>query len=171
MDVQALIEMSKLKSTSLPIFISCQMPSKLYPISGLMAIFRVTQHWERFDWIKYSVTKTMGNRTEGIIESLRPMLAVKKKFFFFVFLGPHPQHMEVPRLGVESELWLLAYATATALPDLSCTCDLHHSSRQCRSLTHWVRPGIEPASLQIPVEFIIADPRWELPVLFILWKV
>ena len=25
-------------------------------------------------------------------------------FFFLVFLGPYPQHMEVPRLGVESEL-------------------------------------------------------------------
>ena len=24
-------------------------------------------------------------------------------FFFLVFLGPHPWHMEVPRLGVESE--------------------------------------------------------------------
>ena len=24
--------------------------------------------------------------------------------FVFVFLGPHPQHMEVPRVGVESEL-------------------------------------------------------------------
>ena len=23
---------------------------------------------------------------------------------YSVFLGPHPQHMEVPRLGVESEL-------------------------------------------------------------------
>ena len=34
-------------------------------------------------------------------------------FFFFVFLpflGLLPQHMEVPRLGVESELQLLAYA-------------------------------------------------------------
>ena len=35
-------------------------------------------------------------------------------FFSFHFLGPHPQHMEVPRLGDESELQLLAYATATA---------------------------------------------------------
>ena len=37
----------------------------------------------------------------------------------FVFLGLHSQHMEVPRLGVESELRLLAYttATATATPD------------------------------------------------------
>ena len=25
-------------------------------------------------------------------------------FFFFRFLGPHPWHMEVPRLGVELEL-------------------------------------------------------------------
>ena len=33
-------------------------------------------------------------------------------FFFFFFLGPHPWHMEVPRLGVELELQLLAYATA-----------------------------------------------------------
>ena len=24
--------------------------------------------------------------------------------FFFGFSGPHPRHMEVPRLGVESEL-------------------------------------------------------------------
>ena len=30
----------------------------------------------------------------------------------YVFLGPHPQHMEAPRLGVESELQLLAYTTA-----------------------------------------------------------
>jgi len=25
-------------------------------------------------------------------------------FFFFCFLGPHPWHMEVPRLGVQLEL-------------------------------------------------------------------
>ena len=38
-------------------------------------------------------------------------------FILFLFLGPHPQHMEVPRLGVESELQLLAYSTVTATPD------------------------------------------------------
>ena len=38
--------------------------------------------------------------------------------------------MEVPRLGVESELQLPAYITATAMPDPSHDCDLHHSSRQ-----------------------------------------
>ena len=45
-------------------------------------------------------------------------------FFFFAFLGPHPLHMEVPRLGVESDLQLPAYATAIATPDPSCVCDL-----------------------------------------------
>ena len=36
-----------------------------------------------------------------------------------IFLGLHPWHMEVPRLGVESELCLLAYATAPGTWDLS----------------------------------------------------
>ena len=56
-----------------------------------------------------------------------------ESFFFFlsfVFLGPYPWHMELLRLGVESELYLPAYATGTATPDLSCICDLHHSSWQ-----------------------------------------
>ena len=50
----------------------------------------------------------------------------------FVFLGPHPWHMEVPRLGVELELLLPAYATAIAMPDPSHICNLHLRSRQCR---------------------------------------
>ena len=38
--------------------------------------------------------------------------------------------MEVPRPGVKSELQLLAYTTATATRDLSCVCNLYHSSQQ-----------------------------------------
>ena len=38
-------------------------------------------------------------------------------FVFVCFLGPYPWHMEVARLGVESELQLPAYATATATWD------------------------------------------------------
>ena len=49
---------------------------------------------------------------------------------FFFFLGLHLQHMEVPRLGDESELQLPAYATATAMPDPSFLCNLHHSPWQ-----------------------------------------
>ena len=45
-------------------------------------------------------------------------------FFFFLFLL-----MAAPMAyrGAESELQLLAYLTATATPDLSCICELHHS--------------------------------------------
>ena len=42
--------------------------------------------------------------------------------------------MEVPRLGVESELQLLSYATATTMPDPSHVFNLHHSSQQCQIL-------------------------------------
>ena len=49
---------------------------------------------------------------------------------FLSFVGLQSQHMEVPRLGVESELQLPACATATATPDPSRLYDLHHSSRQ-----------------------------------------
>ena len=52
------------------------------------------------------------------------------KLFFFFFLGPNLQHMEVPRLGTESELQLLAYTTVTAMQDPSRVCDLHQNSWQ-----------------------------------------
>ena len=50
--------------------------------------------------------------------------------FFLVFLGPHPKHTEVPRPQVETAI-AAAYTTATATPDPSHICDLHHSSQQC----------------------------------------
>jgi len=50
--------------------------------------------------------------------------------FFFAFLEPHPRHVEVPRLGVQSELQPPAYTTATAVWDPSCICNLHNSSWQ-----------------------------------------
>ena len=53
-----------------------------------------------------------------------------KAFFFFSFLGPHSRHVEVPRLGIESELQLLTHTTATAMWDLSHIWDLYHSSQQ-----------------------------------------
>ena len=49
---------------------------------------------------------------------------------FFSFLGPHPRHREVPRLGVQLELQLPAYTTATATRDPSLIYDLHQRSCQ-----------------------------------------
>ena len=63
----------------------------------------------------------------------RYMITLLVPIFCFVFLRPHPQLMEVPRLEVESELQLLAYATPMAMRDLSHICDIHHSSWQ-----HWI---------------------------------
>ena len=47
---------------------------------------------------------------------------------YLVFLEPHPQQMEVPRLGDKSEPWLPAYTTVTATPDPNHICNLHLSS-------------------------------------------
>ena len=55
-------------------------------------------------------------------------------FFFFFILGLYPEHMEVSRPGVELELQLPTYTTATTTPDPSRVCNLHHSSQQCRIL-------------------------------------
>ena len=56
--------------------------------------------------------------------------------------------MEVPRLGVELEWQLLAYATAIAMWDLSRVCDIHHSSWQC-----WIWHRLAAAALL----------AWEVP--------
>ena len=51
-------------------------------------------------------------------------------YFIFCFLGFYLQHVEVPRLGVISELQLPAYATAPRMQDLCRVYNLHHSSGQ-----------------------------------------
>ena len=66
--------------------------------------------------------------------SLSESPALRTFLFCFVFLGSNLRHMEVPRLGVESQPHLLATATATATWDLRRVCDLHHSN--AGSLTH-----------------------------------
>ena len=48
------------------------------------------------------------------------------------FFRAEPGNMEVPRLGVELGLQLLAYTTATATRDLSPVWNIHHSSGQPR---------------------------------------
>ena len=58
--------------------------------------------------------------------------------------------MEVPRLGVESELQLLAYARAIATLDPSHFCDLHHSSRQRQILNPLNKARDRTRNLMIP---------------------
>ena len=62
------------------------------------------------------------------------LLVFDEGVHLFFLLGPHPQHTEVPRLGVKSELQLPAYTTTTATWDPSHICHLYHSSWRCRIL-------------------------------------
>ena len=71
-------------------------------------------------------------------------------FLSFVLLGPHLQHVEVPRLGVLSELQLPAYTRATAMRDLSPVCNLYHSSWQHRILNPLSEAGDQNHNLVVP---------------------
>ena len=79
-------------------------------------------------------------------------------FYFIVFLGLHHlRHMEVPRLGIESELYSWQ---PTPQPQqgqiwaVSATYTAAHSNTQ--SLTHWGRPGIEPATSWMLDTFLLS---------------
>ena len=62
--------------------------------------------------------------------------------------------MEIPRLGVTLELQLPACATATATPDPSHVCNLHHSSRQRRILKPLSKARDRTRNLVIPSQFV-----------------
>ena len=73
-------------------------------------------------------------------------------FHFLFFLGLYLWQMEVPRLGVKSELQLLATARATAMWDLSHICNLRHSSQQ-----HWILNSLNEARDQM---LFLMDTSW-----------
>ena len=92
----------------------------------------------------------------------------------FVCLGPHLQHMEVPRLGVESELRHHSHSTwdppqlqippqlqQRGIPAESATYTTAFSNTI--SLTHWGRPGIKPTTSWFLVRFVSAAVRQERP--------
>ena len=67
-----------------------------------------------------------------------PFLFFKKfLFYLFIFLQPHLWHMEVPRVGVKSEVQLRPMWQLAAMPD---PCPNRRGQGE--------RPGIEPASSQ-----------------------
>ena len=89
--------------------------------------------------------------------------------FFFCLLGLH-LHMEAPRWGVEEELPLPAYTTATATPDPSRICDPYHSPWQ-----HWTdnplnkardRTRVLMGTNHIPFSWATVGTPWSL---FLKW--
>ena len=101
-----------------------------FKIYQIQLIF--TTHRSSFFGHAYSRQKFLGHRWHT--RSLWTHWATRELFFFFFFffffLGLYLQHMEVPRLGVQLELQLLAYTTTTATPDPSHVYNLQHSPWQ-----------------------------------------
>ena len=97
------------------------------PVSSLVVIlcysFAQYYHWGKW-----------GNKSLCIISYNCWWLIFFLFLIFLVFFGggggAHPQQVEVPRLGVKTELRLPAYARAIAMRDQSHICDLYHSSWQ-----------------------------------------
>ena len=69
--------------------------------------------------------------------------------------------MQVPRLGVESEQQLPAYATATAMWDPSHVCDLHHSSLQGQILNP-LSKSRDQTHILMGIRFVTTEPQREL---------
>ena len=85
-------------------------------------------------------------------------------YFILIFLGPHSQQMEGPRLGVDKlELQLPAYTAAIATPDLNHICDLYHSSRQHQIFNSLIEARNWTSSSRMQVGFITAEPWQEQP--------
>ena len=74
-------------------------------------------------------------------------------FFFFLSRATHIAYGG-SQARVELELQLPTYATATAMPDPSRVCDLHHCSQQC-----WILNPLSEARDQI---CILMDTGWVL---------
>ena len=87
-------------------------------------------------------------------------------FSFSVFSGLHLQHMEGPRLGVESELQLRPMPQPQPLQIQALSVTYTPAQGNAGSLTCWVRPGIESSSSWMLVRFVSMEPQWELPCFF-----
>ena len=75
------------------------------------------------------------------VQNLSYLFFILKLYYHYILsssiiLGSHLPYMEVPSLGAELELPLLAYTSATAVPDLSSICDLQLLTSNAGSLTH-----------------------------------
>ena len=69
---------------------------------------------------------------------------------------------EAPRLGVKSDLQLLAYPTATATPDLNSVCDLHCRSQPCRILIALSEARDQTHNLMVPGQILLCCALFDL---------
>ena len=111
-------------------------------------------------WYSCLITVTI-LQFRGSMETFPPFIVVFF-FFFLPFLWPQLQHTEIPRVGRGwLELQPPPYTTATATPDPSCLCDLHHSSWQHRILNPLV-VARDWTWIFMDIRFISTAPQWKL---------
>ena len=124
----------------------------------------------KIHWITHFKNDTV------IFYKLHPKKLILKNaltFFKFFFLGRHPWHMEVSRLGVESELQLPADTRATAMQDLSRVFDLHHSPWQHQILNPLREARDRTRNLMVPSQIRFYCAMMGMPNLlkmFFKWK-
>ena len=75
--------------------------------------------------------------------------------------------MDVPRLGVESELQLPAYTRATAMPDPSHVCDPHLSSQQCWILNPLSKARDQTHNLMVPSRICFCCAATGTPIFYL----
>ena len=102
--------------------------------------------------------------TVPILPQLCQHLVIFFLFFFCFFLGPHPWHKEVPRIGVELDYscWPMPQSRQGQNQAASATCTTAHIN-----WSHWERPGIKPTSSWILIGFVSAEPEGELLIFFL----
>ena len=101
-------------------------------------------------WIRYSIPAVSVSIPLSTLNNLDYYSYAINLFFFFGFLELHLQHIEVSRLEVELEI------QQPRIWAMSVTYTIAHGNT--RSLTHWTRPRIKPASSQILVRFVSTAP-------------
>ena len=90
-----------------------------------------------FPWVSSQMSPFQMSSLTATDKIASPLLSFLISFYFFFFLQPHLWYMEVLRATGQIEAVLPADTTATAMPAMSCICNLHHSSQQCR-IRNWL---------------------------------
>ena len=91
--------------------------------------------------------------------------------YIFCFLGPHLRRMEIPRLGVKLELQLRPMPQPRQRQIQATSAIYTAACGNAGSLTHWARPGIEPASSRILIGFISTELQRELLKIFFIFLI
>ena len=92
---------------------------------------------------KYEAGNSNGDQKYQLFNIHKPIAQLASQRAHFFFLRATPKAYGSSSFGVKIKAAAEGYTSAKLDP--SCICNLYHSSQQCQILTHWVRPGIEPA--------------------------